>query len=392
MSFFNNKKGFDIPFVGRLCGTACLHRNKYKRIKPFLKKESKCLAVEFMPLKDEEGPCLNPNEPHRLFLQRNIGNPLSWASGISCVIPEKIRDGLTQKACQEKLNNFIHDNNFKVIYTIGEKTLRSVLGDDYQSEAQGAWDGCPLPCHKLNSWVYNLPLYTHFYRAKNTWEQMSCLYLKKILQDSQILLTKSLPRKPTINPTFIYSRHHICEMLQHISKPSKWIWSVDFETTGIKPDRTGHRILCAALYNGFDWYAFPVERKEVIRALGVFMSSPAKKTAHNKKFEGAWSRVILKMAFNNCVWCSMTAAHIIDGRKGVTGLKYHAARLFGLFNYDKEVEPYMSSDPKEEKEFGGNAFNKLHTFPIQKLLRYCATDVFVGWHLMMEQRKQMGFE
>lgn len=107
----------------------------------------------------------------------------------------------------------------------------------------------------------------------------------------------------------------------------------------------------------------------------------------NCSFENMWSFVILKAIVQGWEWCSMNNAHILDNRRGISGLKFQTYINFGVSDYDSLISDYLVS-PKDQ---GANAFNKILKFfkehGEKEALRYCGLDSIYGYKLTL---KQMG--
>jgi len=119
--------------------------------------------------------------------------------------------------------------------------------------------------------------------------------------------------------------------------------------------------------------------------------------AHNIKFEDTWTKKRLRIDIQNWEWDSMIAAHILDNRPGVTGLKFQAYVNFGVIDYASEVAPYLKPTSENEKKYGGNAFNRIQELLEQpggekKLLEYCALDSFYERMLAMKQMQELDYD
>jgi hypothetical protein len=101
------------------------------------------------------------------------------------------------------------------------------------------------------------------------------------------------------------------------------------------------------------------------------------------KFEEVWSTIRMKQSVDGWYWDSMQAAHILDNRPGITGLKFQTYVNFGIIDYSSSIEPYLSGD-------GSNGFNRTQEIleDIQKrndLLLYCGLDSIYEFRLAMKQ-------
>ena len=71
----------------------------------------------------------------------------------------------------------------------------------------------------------------------------------------------------------------------------------------------------------------------------------------------------------------MLAAHVLDNRTGVCGLKTQSYIHFGLPDYNSHIEKFLKSDG------GGNTFNKIHQIPTVDLLTYGGMDAMLEFRL-----------
>jgi hypothetical protein len=69
----------------------------------------------------------------------------------------------------------------------------------------------------------------------------------------------------------------------------------------------------------------------------------------------------------------MVAAHILDNRQGITGLKFQSLVRLGVPDYSKHVKPYLEAD-----RHGLNRIMELH---LQDLLMYNGLDSACTWLL-----------
>ena len=76
----------------------------------------------------------------------------------------------------------------------------------------------------------------------------------------------------------------------------------------------------------------------------------------------------------------MTDAHVLDKRRGITGLKFQAFVNFGVGDYDRTVSPYLKGE-------GGNGRNRVTEAPLNKLLLYCGMDALLAFKLAEKQRE-----
>jgi hypothetical protein len=131
----------------------------------------------------------------------------------------------------------------------------------------------------------------------------------------------------------------------------------------------------------------PHSREERKPFINLLANSQIGKIAQNMKFEESWSVVRLKQSVNNWIWDTMLAAHILDNRPGVTGLKFQVYTQFGVVDYSSEVESYLQS----VDETSANSINRIMELVNdkqgkEKLLKYCALDSIFEYRLSKIQR------
>jgi uracil-DNA glycosylase family 4 len=196
-------------------------------------------------------------------------------------------------------------------------------------------------------------------------------------------------------PVEVVDYARLCKPTQDIDQALEWIeeamsWpavAFDYETTGIKPHREGHRIVCASISNGSVSYAFPFFDDDTFqRAWKRLMESSVKKIAHNLSFEYLWTKEICGYWAKNVYWDTMLAAHCLHNLKPV-GLKFCTYTEFGVIGYDESADPYLKSSEKDRNEFGDNSFNKIDKAPLADLLLYNALDSLFTYRLY---ERQMG--
>ena len=167
----------------------------------------------------------------------------------------------------------------------------------------------------------------------------------------------------------------------------------DYESTGLKPYLKGHKIASISFaISKTEAYSFPYmyphwtkpQLKKIRKLFVKILEDPdIEKAAQNLKFEDIWSRVILKATMRGQAWCTMDAAHVIDDRHMITGLKWQLFQRYGIEDYAKDVAAKLKA-PKGTS-LGTNAFNKVMEIPLPKLLKYGGVDSLGGFWLWKDQ-------
>lgn len=192
-----------------------------------------------------------------------------------------------------------------------------------------------------------------------------------------------------------YNSEQMCiydesEALQILNKACFWEYAAfDYETTGIKPHRYGHKIVCMSISNGLFGYSFPMFESVVFKdTVRKFLVSDCKKIAHNLQFESLWSYVLLGVWPANWYWDTMLGQHCLHNQKP-TNLKYCVYCNFGDIGYDDSIDKYIKADAEEESTYGNNAFNTIEKADKNELLKYNALDSFYTYKLYEAQKAQL---
>jgi len=289
--------------------------------------------------------------------------------------------------CRKTVFKLVKERQPKLINVFGSVSMRSIIGSRF-SGAVGEfakWQGWVIPDQDFKCWVAFIWAPHHIKVSNssavdNIWKRDIRVALSHV--DKAWLRDK----KPNIE---------IIEDLSVLANIKSRLVSVDYETTGIKPHAPGHRVICASVADTPDHcFAFmmPTSKRGRIRFLNLMWSEHIQKMAHNLKFEEAWTVNRLRQPVRGWYWDSMLAAHILDNRPGVTGLKFQTYVNFGIVDYSSEISPYLQSEGKSANEL--NTINELvDTFGgREKLLRYCGNDTIYQYRLALKQMELMKYD
>ena len=296
-------------------------------------------------------------------------------------------------SCRRTTLKYIADYQPKVIILLGGSAVQSVIGHRWKKDLGGIskWRGWTIPDQDLKSWI--VPVFHPSYVSREDSQVMSIW--KQDLQKAIDLVEVRFPKNKTPNIEFISDLSPLVTIRNHMSN-----MAFDYETTGLKPQRPGHRIVCAAVATTSDHayaFMFPMTKRERKPFTDLLEDPTIGKMAHNIKYEDTWTAVRLRVQIQHWEWCSMQAAHVQDNRSGVTSLKFQVYVQFGVIDYASEVAPYLKAKGVEERENGGNAINRIHELLDQaggpeKLLTYCGWDAIWEYRLAMKQIKELDYD
>jgi uracil-DNA glycosylase family 4 len=271
------------------------------------------------------------------------------------------------ECCNPALRKFIDDNNPRLILAFGMDATRALL--DWKKDFGGIqkWRGFTIPQS-----CYVCPMFGELdFHEEN--EAVNTLFR----MDFENALSMYGMEPPQISCEVEVSD----DIEYFMDKP---VVAFDYETTGLKPDASGHRIVSCSLSDGDRTIAFMLDNRNMER-LKTFLVSDVAKVAANMKFEEAWSRVYLGVKVKNWLHDTMLMSHVLDNRRGITSVKFQAYVRYGISDYDSEIAPFLKAEVDN-----GNAFNRIDEIPVDKLLEYNGMDAFIEYHVYQDQMKEYG--
>lgn len=317
----------------------------------------------------------------------DLDNDCLLMNALSCY-PGKHLDKKKQQraviACRRFVFNAIKTHQPKVVILAGDIALKSVIGNQWKKDLDTIhkWRGFRIPDQELKTWICPILSPSFVYSAD---PEVEVVFNKDIQGIAEVVNEDFFPlfKKPEIE---------VIEDLK-VLRSLTGFCAFDYETTGLKPYNKGHKIWCVSIADTpYHVYVFKMPKDKKQRAHFKFFlkNNAVCKVAQNMKFEDTWSEVILKTQVQNWKWDTQIAAHQLDNRPGITGLKFQSYVNFGIADYDSEVSPYLKAEDASAK-------NKLldfvkHPENAEKMLTYCAWDSILEYRLYLEQTKKMEYD
>jgi len=291
------------------------------------------------------------------------------------------------KCCRPFLFDAIKELQPKKIILFGQEALDSVIGNYIDSVGKiSKWVGWKIPDQTLKTWIFPMYHPSFILRQKEEKQFANCSppAEKLFIQHLKEAIFWDVPfpdfsndkEKISIILNLSDAKNYLNKLL--FEKPP--VIFFDYETTGLKPYRKGHEIICVSISTGpYNATAFPFFKDDEFRFLyqQVLQSEQIQKGAQNLKFEDTWTNVICGHEVSPWLFDTKTSAHILDNRPSTTGLKFRTYVDFGVTGYDDDVHPYISSPIEEEEKYGCNGFNRMKEFfekNPEKVLLYCGLD------------------
>jgi DNA polymerase-1 len=307
-----------------------------------------------------------------------------WKTNAIICRPEKNKTPTHAQVnyCRNNLLKTVNELKPEKIITFGKIALQGLIGDKISVNKMEKWVGWSIPDQEFKCYIF--PTYHPAYILRNRDDKVlnkiffehleNAIEYKKEFSDYSDIEKK-------INIT--KDKNEILEFLNSIENGS--IIAFDYETTGLKPQAEGHDIVCMSIQTAKNNLSFPIFGKEITEKLKEILENKSiKKVAHNLKYEYEWSRVIKGIDVQNWHWDTMLAAHVLDNRSGICGLKFQTYINFGVKGYDQEIKKYLESGSKSN-----NAKNDIHNAPIDDLLLYCSLDSYFTYNLMNIQKEKL---
>lgn len=326
-----------------------------------------------------------------LFKEKGISlrNDCWSLNAIKCPLPRGKKPANYAKACAPGIHKLIYENKPKAILVLGDAGLMSLVGDDFSDRSTKRWRD-----HFINDEKFKTTIYSTFHprivvqdkfnkNIKSVFERD----INKFLKKSNILKFQEVPDYEE-NVTVLTTIKKVTDLLEYILRRKPLVY-YDYESTGLKPFRSGHKIVSLGIAISSDKaYSFPIDfnsfwtaselKKIQLLWKKILLDKKIKMVAHNIKFEDIWSKIIFGVRPRSVIWDTMNASHIIDNRSSYSGLKFQTFLTFGVRPYDKFIAPFLKAKNGE--------FNTVEKAPFKELHTYCGLDCLYGYRLYEIQK------
>ncbi len=295
--------------------------------------------------------------------------------------------------CQPKVLREIEELKPVVIIVLGTPAVKSIIGHLWKEDTRGIqrWAGFQIPCRQWNAWVS--PTFHPSYVLRSLGSSAQIFKgdpVPQILFERHLKAAVVKTARPWSNvPDYRKEIEVILDANEAADRIDKYINMVafDYETTTLKPDGPHAEIVCCSVSDGKTSIAYPWSGKAIEATCDLLTDPNIHKIGYNNKFEMRWSQAKLGIKVRGWVWDGMLAAHALDSRSGVSGLKFQSFCLLGQEDYDSQLKPYLKATPE-----GGNNPNRIRELPIDEVCRYCATDSLCEFRVAQAQAKELGVE
>jgi len=314
-----------------------------------------------------------------------------WTTfAVRCCAKKNIKSPQCE-ACRKYLHQDIEELQPAVIIPVGYWAMIGVSGDILTGKSRGKtaqdWAGFQIPDQRFMKWI--CPTHDTYMFNLDSNKPNNVLVDQFVKHVRRAVLRAETPvkkynyekRVKIIEGTEILDV--LSGLLQEAQQRQRLILSLDYETTGRKPHRSGHEIVSIGMSDGKLAWAFDYNHKntELRETFGsLLLSKYIFWRVHNVQFEWLWSKNIFGCWPVNLEQDTILGVHVMNSQKR-KGLKPNVYCMFGVAGYDDDIEEYISAPAGEEAKYGANAFNLMKQAPREKRLTYNALDALFTYRL-----------
>ena len=318
--------------------------------------------------------------------------------------------------CRERLDRLIQELKPRVIIPMGPTATQALIWDRMSGRIRNTQPsdlfGKTIPDRKYNCWI--CPTYGVEFLSWQRDDHCPAMYMAQHMRTAWALKDEPLPAIPSDIRT-----------TEDPEEAARWIGdiiamgeagalgrapdgsldvAIDYETTGIKPHRDGHRIVAASVayrkdgdYHAIGFWWDGNSRPLVDAWYRLTHHRDIGLVAHKADFEACWTRFRAGIGNgrtdwpSNWSWDTCLGAHVVDNNQK-TGLKLHTYCELGVIGYDSKADRFLSTIEDGEDKDSKNAFNLLHSstsVPRADLVYYCAQDSLYTLPIRDRQATQM---
>lgn len=292
---------------------------------------------------------------------------------LRCTNEKNITDNQIN-CCRENLKKVIEEIKPKKILTFGLYALKSLIGDKISVTNIDTFVGYDIPDQEYQCFIF--PNYHINNDSKQIIKNKYIKYLNNSLNHNR----KFKEYNPKVN---IDDENLACLHLRTLNSLKEEIIAIDFETSGLKPHRKEHFIYsCAITQKNLFTFSFVLTKKIKKHLIEIFENKNIMKIAHNVGFEKKWSKEKLNCDIKNIFFDTQLASHILDNRRGITGLKFQTYVNFGIFDYNKKIDKFLKGETS-------NSLNSIKEASIDDLLEYNGLDTYFTMLLYKKQKRNL---
>jgi len=300
--------------------------------------------------------------------------------------------------CRMNVLRYIEEYKPKIIILHGGAAITSLLGHRMTGELGGVtkWRGWTIPDRTYNAWL--CPTYHPSYvqRQRETTAEVEVIW-REDLQRAISKLSEPLPEQTDDGDSVVVTtdEKEIGKLLADVLRSKPHMLAFDIETTGLKPyHKELHKIASIAICADAEMaYAFPMPKGKLLTRLARLLTHPRiGKVAANLKFEHIWLATLHGIEVHPWLFDTMQAAHVLDNRPGITGLKFQAYVRFGVLGYDDQVSPLLKGRGKGVSVVNDLASLSTDDPAFHEILLYNGLDALYTYRLAQLQMQELDLQ
>ena len=287
--------------------------------------------------------------------------------------------------CRPNLTNTIAELNPTLILLFGEVAVSSLIGSLWKENPGdiGRWVGWHIPCQEINAWICPNWHPSFVLSSEGTQQgRVISLLFEKYMVEALEHSSRPWDTVPDYEKEVevIFETGRAAAIIRKMIQKGGVV-SFDYETDRLKSDHEDATITCASVcWQGRKTISFPWN-EETSSAMSELLLSDVQKVGQNIKFEQRWTKRILGHGIRNWIRDDMLGMHVMDNRRGVTGLKFQVFAWLGYGSYNDHIEPFFKSK-------GSNEQNRINEIDKRQLLLYCGLDSLLEFKLYEVQKER----
>jgi uracil-DNA glycosylase family 4 len=296
------------------------------------------------------------------------------------------------QCCEQFWRTDITDKKPKFIFLFGGKAVEAFYGDRGHSITSdlsiGRWVRTCVPDVKTEAWIVSLYHPSFAIRTPD-----AKVRFKKDVKWG----LEQLDRKPPEFPDWkkqvaIITRFDdLWKLFQRIEAHRLPI-VIDYETSGLRPYKSGHHVWSASIYFNRKAYSFPYsypnhwtadQFEKIEGCFKKILADPeVPKIAQSIQMEDSWSRRVIGQPVIGWLHDTMVCSHVINEHRKFTGLDFQTFINWG-YEYGENIAPFKNLDET-------TGFNRMHEVPLLELLEYNGLDSLFAGMLFERQVRIIG--
>lgn len=281
--------------------------------------------------------------------------------------------------CRPNLLNTIKHVDPEIILLLGQPAVESLIGHIWK-EGVGSidkWARWVIPYVDLNAWVCAL---WHPGQLLDAREKQRNKYFNDTL--SELFACTGRPHK--VKPDYeaqvkvVHDTEIAARLLADI-RPGDLI-GFDYECNMLNPYSDKAKLICASVAMHGRAIGFPWQGRAIDEMSRILRDGRIKKVAANMKMEEKWTMEFLGHPVEGWVWDVVNAAHILDPRDGVTGLKFQSFTRLGIPSYDDHIKKFLQPNGSAETN------QILEQIDPGELMLYCGLDSLLTLTIALQQK------